>query len=185
MPENDTPDEFSITLNAAAATAKLLADAGLNFTPTGADLDVAAATVRQAARNPAKLNNLAPIRGLMKQTPAALLLTKELLDDFGHQVVEDAAHIRHLVTNKLVQETDNPDPRIRLRALELLGKVGDVGLFSEKREVTVTHQTTDDVKERLRSKLQHLLEKAPEADMLDITPDEDEEDDGFKEDDDE
>jgi len=41
--------------------------------------------------------------------------------------------------------------------LEMLGKIGDVGLFNERREVTVTHQTTDDVKERLRAKLQQLL----------------------------
>lgn len=173
MPENDKPDDFMTTLTAAAETVKLLTEAGLDFGPTGADLDVAAATARQAARDPTKLNNMAPIRNLMRQTPAALLLTKEILDDFGHQVVQEASQIRHMVTNKLVQETENPDPRVRLRALELLGKVGDVGLFNEKREVTVTHQTTADVKERLRSKLERLIESAPEADIMDITPDDD------------
>ena len=173
MPDSDKPDDFMATLHAAAATAKLLAESGLDFTPTGADLDTAAATVRQAARNPTKLEAVAPTRGLMKQTPAALLLTKEILEDFGHAVVQEAAQIRHMVTNKLVQETENPDPRVRLRALELLGKVGDVGLFNEKREVTVTHQTTADVKERLRTKLERLIESAPEADIMVITPDDD------------
>jgi HEAT repeat protein len=95
--------------------------------------------------------------GLLKQTPAALLLTEQILRDFGHKVVQEAEQVRHLITNKLVIETENPDPRVRLRALELLGKIGDVGLFNEKREVTITHQTVDDVKIRLREKLQALL----------------------------
>ena len=43
-----------------------------------------------------------------------------------------SAHISGMVTNKLVLESENPDPRIRMRALELLGKISDVGLFSEK-----------------------------------------------------
>ena len=65
--------------------------------------------------------------------------------------------IRHLVTNKLLLETDNPDPRVRIRALELLGKISDVGLFAEKSEVTVTHQSTDDLREKLRMKLTKLV----------------------------
>ena len=65
--------------------------------------------------------------------------------------------VRHLVTNKLIEETENSDPRVRIRALELLGKISDVGLFAEKSEVTITHQTTDELKERLRSKLALLI----------------------------
>jgi hypothetical protein len=47
--------------------------------------------------------------------------------------------------------------------LELLGKHSDVGLFSEKQEVTITHQTTDELKEKLRAKLQRLIKKSPSA----------------------
>jgi hypothetical protein len=43
--------------------------------------------------------------------------------------------------------------------LELLGKHSDVGLFSEKQEVTITHQTTDELKEKLRAKLQRLIRR--------------------------
>ena len=42
-----------------------------------------------------------------------------------------------LVTNKLLLESENDDPRIRIRALELLGKISDVGLFAEKSRVTL------------------------------------------------
>tara|TARA_X000001382_G_scaffold115185_1_gene93817 strand:+ start:176 stop:418 length:243 start_codon:yes stop_codon:yes gene_type:complete len=44
-----------------------------------------------------------------------------------------------------------------MRALELLGKISDVGLFSEKSEVTITHQSTEDLREKLRSKLEKLV----------------------------
>jgi hypothetical protein len=46
--------------------------------------------------------------------------------------------------------------------LELLGKVSDVGLFAEKTEVTITHQTTDDLKDRLREKLTKLVNPEPQ-----------------------
>ena len=65
--------------------------------------------------------------------------------------------MRNLVTNKLIIESENPDPRVRMRALELMGKISDVGLFAEKSEVTITHQTTDDIKDRLRGKLAKLV----------------------------
>lgn len=84
-------------------------------------------------------------------------------------MVQSAIEVRHLVTNRLLEESQNPDPRIRIRALELLGKHSDVGLFSEKAEVTVTHQTTDELKERLRSKLQKLIKKDVEdAEIVEI-----------------
>jgi hypothetical protein len=67
------------------------------------------------------------------------------------------------VTNKLIEETENPDPRVRIRALELLGKISDVGLFTEKTEVTITHRTTDELRESLRSKLAKLVNPADEA----------------------
>jgi len=71
--------------------------------------------------------------------------------------------VRHLVTNKLILETENPDPRVRIRALELLGKISDVGLFAEKSEVTVTHQSTDDLKAKLRKKLEKLVNPVDEV----------------------
>ena len=55
-------------------------------------------------------------------------------------------------------ESENDDPRIRIRALELLGKISDVGLFAEKTEVTVTHQSTKDLRNKLRGKLEKLVQ---------------------------
>ena len=85
------------------------------------------------------------------------MLTNAILQEFGSSVAESATQIRHLVTNKLLLESENEDPRIRIRALELLGKISDVGLFAEKSEVTITHQSTDDLRDKLRSKLEKLV----------------------------
>jgi hypothetical protein len=71
------------------------------------------------------------------------------------------------VTNKLILESDNPDPKVRIRALELLGKISDVGLFSERTEVLITHQSTDELKQTLRDKLNKLRAK---MDVVDVTP---------------
>jgi len=92
-------------------------------------------------------------------------MTDRILKDFGHSVVKSATQVRHLVTNKLIEETENPDPRVRIRALELLGKISDVGLFAEKTEVTITHQTTDDLKDRLREKLTRLINPEPHPEV--------------------
>ena len=94
-----------------------------------------------------------------------------MLKRFSHRVVDDAADVRNFVTNKLILESDNPDPRIRIRALELLGKVGDVGLFTEKTEVTVTHQSTDELREQLREKLAKMVEVIDDAEYVDVSDD--------------
>jgi hypothetical protein len=45
-----------------------------------------------------------------------------------------------------------------MKALELLGKITDVGLFTEKSEVTVTHRSTDDLVSSIRSKIAAMRE---------------------------
>lgn len=153
----DSNEGYMATLEAAANTARLLEAAGLDITFGDADLDDAAETARQAARAPTSLQTKAARHSITKKTPAALLLTEKILNDYGHKVVEEATQVRHMVVNKLIQETENPDARIRVKALELLGKVSDVGLFTEKQEITITHQTSADLRDRLRQKLEKMV----------------------------
>lgn len=174
MPDKEPTPPYMSMLAAASGTAKLLAEAGLEFVPTTDDVDDAAETTRSIARNPDAVATAAASVSITRKTPAALLLTEAILQEFGHKVVQEAETVRHLVMNKLVQETENPDARVRIRALELLGKMGDVGMFTDKKEVTVTHQTSDDVKERLRARLARLLpaKEAPVEDavVVEATP---------------
>jgi hypothetical protein len=85
--------------------------------------------------------------------------------------VQSAVQIRTYVTNKLIEETTNPDAKIRIRALELLGKVGDVGLFVERSEVTVKHKTTVELEASIKDRVAKLLELKSKREMIeDVTP---------------
>ena len=154
--------DLAVKASAAAKTAELLHENGLEIKPNTDDKDTAATLAVSYAENPEKTSKAATTKRVAHLTPATLLMTDRILKDFGHSVVKSATQVRHLVTNKLIEETENPDPRVRIRALELLGKISDVGLFAEKTEVTITHQTTDDLKERLREKLTRLVNPEPE-----------------------
>jgi hypothetical protein len=145
----------------------LLEQHGLDTEPTAQDEQTAAALTNAYAEDPHRASKLVNNARSSEMTPASLLAVRNYLNEYGRQVVTHAIEMRHLVTNRLLEESQNPDPRIRIRALELLGKHSDVGLFSEKAEVTVTHQTTDELKAKLRAKLQRLIQKdvedAPEV----------------------
>ena len=155
--EGDANPGLKNQVEAASNTALELAEHGLDITPTKEDKDVAAKLAVAYADNPEKTSKKASHKNISTLTPASLVLTNSILQEFGHSVAESATQIRHLVTNKLLLESENADPRIRMRALELLGKISDVGLFAEKSEVTITHQSTEDLREKLRSKLEKLV----------------------------
>jgi hypothetical protein len=67
-------------------------------------------------------------------------------------------------------ESDNNDARIRMKALELLGKISDVGLFSERTEVTVTNKSTSELEEVLKSKLKKLMGGGDVQDAVILPP---------------
>lgn len=170
IPEELPPMDLKQRTDAASETAKELADHGVDLEPTKEDEDIAAKLVTAYADNPDNTSKKVTTKRAATLTPASLVLTNNILQEFGHSVVESALQVRHLVTNKLIDETENPDPRVRIRALELLGKISDVGLFAEKSEVTITHQSTDDLRAKLREKLQKLStseERIQEAIVID------------------
>lgn len=145
-------------VEAASNTAAMLSEHGLEVEPTAEDNDIAAKLTLAYADDPDKTSKKVSAKRASSLPPAALMATHGILTQFGHSVVESATQVRHLVTNKLIEETENPDPRVRIRALELLGKISDVGLFTEKAEVTITHKTTDELRESLRAKLAKIIE---------------------------
>ena len=142
---------------AACRSIELLESYGLDTTPTVEDQEVAATILTAYAQNPAATSQQVTHARAAALTPASLQHLRTYLDEFGHIVVNQAAEVRNLVTNRLLEESQNADPRIRIRALELLGKISDVGLFTERTEVLVTHQTTDELRAKLRKKLEKLI----------------------------
>src|SRR5512137_1914682 len=91
-------------------------------------------------------------------SPPVVVYLQSLLNEYDKTVVKSAAQLRTYVTNKLLAETANPDPRIRLKSLELLGKVSDVGLFTDKTEITMRHRPTEELEQLLRERLTKVIE---------------------------
>ena len=149
---------------AMAKTVEELEKHGLDTTPNAEDKEVAAILATAFAQEPDKTSRKVTHKRAAKLTPPSIKMTGAIIDEFNHSVVESSKQLRNLVTNKLVMETENPDPRVRMRALELLGKISDVGLFTDKTEVTITHRTTDELRESLRSKLSKLVN--PDEDIV-------------------
>ena len=167
LDEEEPSLDLKDRVEAASNTALELEEQGLEMEITKEDKDVASKLAIAYADNPEKTSKKASSKKLSTLTPASLLLTNSILQEFGQSVVDSALQVRHLVTNKLLLESENPDPRVRIRALELLGKISDVGLFAEKSEVTITHQSTDDLREKLRSKLEKLVNPVEEVEIED------------------
>jgi hypothetical protein len=81
-----------------------------------------------------------------------------LAHNTDQQVVTDAVQVRTYITNRLLEISQCGDSKQELRAIELLGKLSDVGAFTEKSEITVTHKTSDDLRKAIQSKIQRLLD---------------------------
>lgn len=139
---NDREDVF-----ASAKTARLMNELGANIAVTEDD-EHHAQELFTSARTPTKYE---------RQLPGVMLKLEALLTQYDHMIIDDAQRLRTYVTNRLLEETEDDDPKIRLRAYELLGKITDVGLFTERKEVTVKHQTDDELKNVLKAKLDKLI----------------------------
>lgn len=157
--------DLRLRAEAACNTAHILTDFGLDIIPEEKDNETAAELLAAYAAAPEQTSKDINNTAAAKLPPPALVAVHGVLTTFGHAVVESSVQIRNLVTNKLLEETENPDSRVRLRALELLGKISDVGLFTEKAEITITHRTTDELRENLREKL-NKLKQAEEAEVI-------------------
>ena len=101
------------------------------------------------------------------ETPAAVRHLTGMLTAYDWEFVQQAKELRGYAVAKILEECDNPSASIRLKALALLGKVTEVGLFTEKIEVTKVDLTEDEVDRKLKEKLAKFM------DVTDVQPIED------------
>lgn len=98
----------------------------------------------------------------------------DLLQRYNNAVVEDTIRLKTYVTTRLVEESDGEKAADRLRALESLGRLTQLGLFADKVEVNINHKSTDELKQELSKKLARYMgaveevkeEKAQEKKMV-------------------
>ena len=89
-------------------------------------------------------------------TPPAVRKLVTMLSAYDWQFVEEANKIRGKAVAQLVEEMEHPDARIRLKAIELLGKVTEIGLFTERVSVKKEELEDHELDERIREKLKQL-----------------------------
>lgn len=91
-------------------------------------------------------------------SPIGAILVHQILSQYCEPIVKDAQKMRNFITNKLVIETDSNDSRTRLKALELLGKIKGIDLFTERSEITVHNKSDSELLDVLKSKLRKLAD---------------------------
>lgn len=67
--------------------------------------------------------------------------------------VEQAEELRSMAVSHIVKEIQHPDARIRLKALEMLGKVTEVALFTDRIAVKSEDVTDEELDARIKEKL--------------------------------
>lgn len=89
-------------------------------------------------------------------TPPAVRQLVTMLAAYDWQFVQEASKIRGKAVAQLIDEMEHPDARIRLKAIELLGKVTEIGLFTERVSVKKEELADHELDERIREKLKQL-----------------------------
>jgi len=114
------------------------------------------------------------------KTPAAVQHLVGMLTAYDWEFVHQARELRGYTVAKLLEECEHPNANIRLKALGLLGKVTEVGLFTDKIEVKKTDLTDEEIDRKLKEKLAAFMgvqDAEPIEDIevstpLPVTPDE-------------
>jgi hypothetical protein len=176
---DDIDDEIRVKANTALMLSEL--DGDSSFDMTADDNEQAKKLFEQMGKKKTQ-DQASTIRKELGKTAVALRLG-HYISDYDKQVIEDKIQVRNLVTNRLLEISEHEDPKYSLKALELLGKASD--LFTERAELTITHKTSDELKDALRARIEKLMQLEDkntvphsenlvrELDVTDVTPIED------------
>lgn len=154
-PEDANP---GVLLNAQHSTADWLTSLGA---PTADTADATAAaslaqTAFQAITAPAT-DAKQRTSLLALKTPAAVQHLTGMLTAYDWEFVHQATELRGYAVSQILEETKHPDARIRLRALELLGRVTEVALFTDRVEVKKTELKDGELDAKIKEKLARFM----------------------------
>lgn len=130
----------------------------------GADFDVTEGDTQREKELLDAVANAKKPSNLTNQSTAFAAAT--FLRTYGQQLAMDAAEARAAITNKLMELADCGDPRYELKALELLGKHSDIGIFTERSEITVNYSSPEDLEKAIKDRVKTLLN----ATVVDTVP---------------
>ena len=153
----ELPSTLAESVAIAANTADLISQLGGSMDFTTEDFAKATALVQGEKQTP-------QVKNITSTGTARVLAIAIKEHDF--QVFTDVQQARNFVTNKLVKIADCGDPKLELKALELLGKHSDIGLFTERSEITVHHTTSASLEDSIKARIKRLLN----AEVIDLSP---------------
>jgi hypothetical protein len=166
-PTKDHPVPYDLTEEKPATLLDEIAVAGNTAElqqSLGADFDVTEGDTQREKELLDAVANAKKPSNLTNQSTAFAAAT--FLRTYGQQLAMDAAEARAAITNKLMELADCGDPRYELKALELLGKHSDIGIFTERSEITVNYSSPEDLEKAIKDRVKNLLN----ATVIDTVP---------------
>lgn len=102
------------------------------------------------------------------RTSGKAVMLKALLDEYDLDVVRNAQQVRSYIKLKLLELSNDGNPKVELKALDMLGKLTDVGAYAERIDINVTHRTTEELENELASKLSAYMSDIIDVDSREI-----------------
>jgi hypothetical protein len=151
-------DSFADKLASVGNTAELLEQLGAPIESSKENLEEEAALLDAAIDNQ-------KVTPLTKSLPAALGAAA-FLRAYGQGRAMDANQVRTALTNKLLEIADCGEIKYELKAIELLGKHSDVGLFTDRSEININYNSPESLEKAITDRVKRLLN----ADVIDMKP---------------
>jgi hypothetical protein len=107
-------------------------------------------------------------RLLQLDLPEEIKTAVGMVTAYQWKFIEQAEELRSMSVAKIVKETDHPDARIRLKALELLGKVTEVALFTDRISIKNEDVTDEELDARIKEKLGKYMGTVDVVDVEDV-----------------
>jgi len=102
------------------------------------------------------------------KTPEAVRHLVAMLSAYDWEFVEQAKNLRGMAVAKILEETNHPDARIRLKALDMLGRITEVALFTERIEVKKTDMADHEIDAKIKEKLNRFMGVVDVEDITEI-----------------
>ena len=162
--DDEKPKTLIEEIEVAGSTAELQVEMGAPLElPDKADQEKLKNLIKDAKRG--AIGRGGTINPALTKTNTAYT-TASFLRNYGQMMAFDAAQARAAITTKLMEIADCGVTKYELKALELLGKHSDIGLFTERSEITINYNTPESLENAIKERVKRLLN----ADIIDVTP---------------
>ena len=156
------------TIDAQVKTAKWLKDLELedDEIETKADAQAARQSFASLVTGQPTQNTQQALTNI--KTPAAVQHLVGMLTAYDWAFIEQARELRGYAVAQILEEVKHPDARVRLKALQMLGTVTEVALFTERVEVKKETMSDIELETRIKDKLNRFMGV---IDVIDVTED--------------